>query len=125
MGSPAKTFTKPNLSRVMKRVRADRRWSEDKADEAEVWYLRFLELSWARGGKPVYSMARSADYVWHAHMLDSKRYRAYCDKQFGDYLDHTPVTPSYASSKVLIARANSWYLARYGAIPPYASTCCQ
>jgi hypothetical protein len=33
---------------------------------------------------------RELDRVWHAHMLDTAKYRADCDRVFGRFLDHFP-----------------------------------
>jgi hypothetical protein len=33
---------------------------------------------------------REIDRVWHTHMLDTAKYRADCDRVFGQFLDHFP-----------------------------------
>jgi hypothetical protein len=33
---------------------------------------------------------RQLDRVWHTHMLDTAKYRADCDRVFGQFMDHFP-----------------------------------
>ena len=37
---------------------------------------------------PLYSLP--IDAVWHAHILFTQKYREFCDKIYGKYLDHRP-----------------------------------
>jgi hypothetical protein len=124
MAKPARKFTPPNLRGILEKVQEAKKWSPAETENARVWYERFLELSWSRGGKPVYAMERSSDDVWHEHMLSTKRYRAYCQKQFGAYLDHTPVNPPFSVQEARLKRANLLYKKRFGIQPPDAGTCC-
>jgi hypothetical protein len=31
----------------------------------------------------------AVDHVWHSFILDTPRYRLFCQEVFGEYLDHT------------------------------------
>jgi hypothetical protein len=59
------------------------------ADDAVVLYRYFLKLC---GLYPRTSIVptRMIDRVWHAHMLDTAKYRADCQLVFGRFLDHFP-----------------------------------
>lgn len=39
-------------------------------------------------GRPITMQSRAVDEVWHRFILDTPRYRAFCDEVFGSYLDH-------------------------------------
>jgi hypothetical protein len=124
MGKRAAKFSAPDLRGILARARKECRWTEDEAEYAKLWYTRFLEMSWQNKGKPVYYISRKGDCLWHAHILYSRRYRAYCDKVFGQYLDHTPTNPRFMPAPKLRKRANVMYKLTYGGLPPDAATCC-
>ena len=64
-------------------------WDESTALEAELHYRQFLEINLMRTvERPVPS--RLADQFWHAHILDTRRYREDCERVFGYFLDHAP-----------------------------------
>lgn len=39
----------------------------------------------------VHQMLESVDPAWHAFMLHTAKYREFCDKYFGHFLDHDPL----------------------------------
>ncbi len=47
-------------------------------------------IHFARKGQPV-QMVGSIDQLWHAFVLNTKLYRAFCDRFFGRYIDHDPL----------------------------------
>lgn len=64
-------------------------WSEDTALQAEKLYRQFLHLNLVRAvRRPVPCVF--VDAFWHAHILDTKRYREDCESLFGYFLDHNP-----------------------------------
>jgi hypothetical protein len=60
-----------------------------QADNDVALYRCFLKLCEAYPGSSVVP-TRAIDRVWHAHMLDTAKYRADCDLIFGRFLDHFP-----------------------------------
>ncbi|TMB95052.1 MAG: hypothetical protein E6J42_10920 [Chloroflexi bacterium] len=63
-------------------------WTREEADRAEVQYKRFLYLS------VKYPQAivphKIVDAMWHAHILDTRKYAEDCEKTFGFFLHHFP-----------------------------------
>ena len=120
----AKDFRRPNLRGIIQDVQTKQRWTDERTKTAELWYYRFLELAFERDRKPVYAMARDADTVWHGHMLNSRRYREYCEDVFGGYLDHIPLQPPPRVAEARLRRAVAVYVEVYGQAPPSPVTCC-
>src|SRR5579864_7054050 len=117
-------FRRPNLKGIIEDVQASQRWTEARTRTAELWYVRFLELAYERDRKPAFAMARDADTVWHAHILSSRRYRDYCQRVFGGYLDHIPGQPSPKVAEARMTSAMAMYRDAYGQTPPNPVTCC-
>jgi hypothetical protein len=44
-------------------------------------------------------MLRGVDPIWHAFILNTRAYREFCEKYFGEYLDHDPTDVDEASGK--------------------------
>jgi len=60
-----------------------------EADRDAALYRCFLKLCVLH---PVVALVPTErlDHVWHAHMLDTAKYRADCDHVFGRFMDHFP-----------------------------------
>lgn len=58
-------------------------------DAAELEYRRFLTLKLLN---PTVSLvpSKQIDAIWHAHILDTRAYRADCHQVFGRFIDHYP-----------------------------------
>ena len=65
------------------------RLSLDQADRAVELYRCFLKLCALFPATPIVP-TRVIDQVWHAHMLDTAKYRTDCQVVFGRFLDHFP-----------------------------------
>lgn len=65
------------------------RWSVDRADSAVESYRRFIYLIWKYPDQ-VLVPTEEIDAAWHAHILDTRKYMADCEKIFGGYLHHFP-----------------------------------
>lgn len=64
-------------------------WSLDRADRCERLYKMFLKLNiWY----PEVSVVptKEIDEMWHAHILDTRKYHADCQSLFGFYFHHFP-----------------------------------
>jgi len=64
-------------------------WSQEEAEEAELWYKRFLKLRIITGNVGIVP-TKVIDEMWHAHILDTRAYHQDCQKIFGHYLHHFP-----------------------------------
>jgi hypothetical protein len=60
-----------------------------EADQAVALYRCFLKLCVMRPDVRIVP-TRQLDRVWHAHVLDTAKYRADCDRAFGHFMDHFP-----------------------------------
>lgn len=61
----------------------------DQADQGVGLYRCFLKLCALFPGTPIVP-TQVIDRVWHAHMLDTAKYRIDCQVIFGRFLDHFP-----------------------------------
>lgn len=113
-----------DLADIVAVVRKERQWSYRTAKDAEIWYRLFLAMSKKKGGTAAFGIEKNSDYIWHAHIISTKRYRRDCRKIFGKgkYLDHTPGTPK--NSGALLKRSMKAYDKEFAIHPPDASTCC-
>lgn len=78
-----------DLSMVISKMMNSHGWSKEDADEACVLYRNYLFLL-AKYPKKSLPPSQDIDEFWHNHILDTKKYRAECDKIFGKYMDHKP-----------------------------------
>ncbi|WP_091963003.1 glycine-rich domain-containing protein [Marinospirillum celere] len=71
---------------------------------AEKEYRKFLALKLAY---PAASLVPSkmVDYVWHAHLLDTRAYREDCRKIFGRFIDHYPYFGIYGEDDQQLLQA--------------------
>jgi hypothetical protein len=63
-------------------------WTSERVDIVELWYRRFLKLCAVRSKDLV--PTKLVDEMWHAHILDTRKYHADCQAIFGHYLHHFP-----------------------------------
>jgi hypothetical protein len=53
--------------------------------------LRQFFLAWLHSGfKPISMPSKAADELWHAFILDTRAYQAWCDSAFGRFFHHSP-----------------------------------
>jgi hypothetical protein len=60
-----------------------------EADQGVALYRCFLRLCLLHPGARIVPTSQ-IDRVWHAHMLDTAKYRADCDYVLGHFMDHFP-----------------------------------
>ena len=108
---------------IVNRAKKKRRWSARQATEAREYYEAFLRLSHGRK-TPLRAIHKNADVIWHEHILETKRYRADCERIFGPgyYLDHNPSTRAM-QTPTAIKRAQGVY-APYGLVSPNVGVPC-
>ena len=112
------------LDDIVAEVRRKQKWSARQAQEAELWYRRFLEMSFIHGRRPVYGISEKSDFIWHDHILSTKRYQRDTQRIFGHYLNHTPGKPPARTRDSAMDRATQWYTKAYGGPPIDISICC-
>ncbi len=64
-------------------------WTPERAQEAALWYKRYLKLHILEPGV-VLIPTLDGDKVWHAHILDTRKYHKDCQDIFGEYFHHAP-----------------------------------
>ncbi len=72
---------------------------EQIIDQSILEYRKFMTL--LRLGYPQLAMfSREVDEVWHTHILFTQNYTKFCDRVFGKFVHHTPVSRSTAIESV-------------------------
>jgi hypothetical protein len=114
-----------DLKQIVSRTARDNRWTERRADNAELWYKNFLKLCYLNRRQPVAALGRDADILWHQHILDTIRYQRDCKALFGHYLNHDPIDgrPSAADRKAF-DRSRKLYLKEFGELPAVIARVC-
>lgn len=81
-----------DLTHVINRVVKEKKWSPRMGQVAGKFYRNFLLLC-KKHPKAHLSPTLQIDEIWHAHILYTQDYHAFCDKVFGKYLHHQPLMP--------------------------------
>ena len=64
-------------------------WTSEHTDRIELAYRRFLVLL-AKYPELQIAPTRDIDAFWHAHILDTRKYAADCERVFGGFVHHYP-----------------------------------
>ena len=64
-------------------------WTSEHTERIELGYRRFLVLR-ARFPQAQIAPTRDIDAFWHAHILDTRKYAADCERIFGEFVHHYP-----------------------------------
>ncbi len=64
-------------------------WTIEHAERIELAYRRFLVLR-AKFPQAQIAPTRDIDAFWHAHILDTRKYAADCERIFGEFVHHYP-----------------------------------
>jgi len=64
-------------------------WTPEHTAQVEQAYRRYLTLLATHPGTQI-APTRDIDKFWHAHILDTRRYGADCERIFGEFLHHNP-----------------------------------
>ncbi|WP_240702392.1 glycine-rich domain-containing protein [Trinickia terrae] len=80
-----------NFERMKQKMLHGKRsmWTAETLARAEAGYRRFLKLAVKYPHMPVVP-SEAVDEFWHAHILDTQRYAADCERIFGAPLHHNP-----------------------------------
>jgi hypothetical protein len=70
---------------------------------AALEFKRFLALPLLYPGRQEYSFVPSLrlDLLWHTFLLDTPRYREFCENVYGQYLDHVPGKSRIATKRAI------------------------
>ena len=84
--------------------------SPEEANEATTGYIQYIVAELAKEKKHgALSPTIVIDQAWHAHVLHTRRYEAFCNKYFGRFVHHNPeagfetVTPQLEVTRKLVA----------------------
>ncbi|MCD6056237.1 MAG: hypothetical protein K0R12_1199 [Gammaproteobacteria bacterium] len=81
---------KMDLSRIMDRFVDYHCWLRSDVEDIARHYRHFLYLKKKYGHQHKLPPSVELDEFWHAHILDTEKYREDCCNIFGHYLDHYP-----------------------------------
>ena len=65
-------------------------WTTERADDCERFYKMFLKLHVICSPGTRIVPTKEIDEMWHAHILDTRKYHQDCERIFGWYLHHFP-----------------------------------
>lgn len=82
-------MAKWNFKLVRDRVKKEIKVSEVEARNLQREYVRFMVLSTTLNSAPMFP---AVDEFWHAHILHTEDYRAFCLALNGSFIDHRPNT---------------------------------
>ena len=81
-------------------------WTSEHTDRIELGYRRFLVLL-AKYPQLQIAPTRDIDAFWHAHILDTRRYAADCERIFGGFVHHYPYLGLLGDQEALDQAANT------------------
>lgn len=78
-----------DLSPMLARLKEETGADDKILARAEDLYKKYLQLHLMFPDEK-FPPPKLADYVWHQHILHTKKYREDCEEIFGEFFDHTP-----------------------------------
>ncbi len=76
-------------AKLMEQAPEGKGWTQAQADEAELWYRRYLIVI-AKYPDFVHVPNEPIDAFWHQHILDTRAYARDCEAVFGRFMHHYP-----------------------------------
>jgi hypothetical protein len=116
------------LTKLQKPAPRGKGWTPDEAKTADKWYRRFLTIGLKNPGVVIVPNEQ-VDEIWHAHVLDMKKYEADTKRIFGKILYHAPsygkvdLRPQFAVTNDLLRKEFGEDLNSSGDYEPQ-SCCC-
>jgi len=99
-------------ARVLRQFQDDHPAMELKDAQLAARALRqFFLVHLRAGGRLVLMPSRAADALWHAFILDTRTYAAFCQSAFGTYLHHIPERAMAGRDRDGAAAWRTWRLA--------------
>lgn len=113
-----------DFTKIKAKLMKEHKWTQQQADIAEKWYKRFLVLRFLHPGKPLVP-TMMIDEVWHAHILDTRRYAEDCQNMFGRFMHHAPNYGGEKDLSVSENETNKLFLMEFGENPTDMMAICQ
>jgi hypothetical protein len=88
-----------DLNAICKKVQIQQKWDDATIARAEHEYREYLAAALAIPDRMV-PPSRTADEIWHAHILDTQKYADDCKKVFGGFLHHVPNYKPYLDGTI-------------------------
>lgn len=111
------------LRPVLKRLVERERFSTEKAEAAQGEFLKFVSVLKAEGG-PL-SPSGLADEFWHAFILHSRPYAAWCERHFGRFVHHIPNDGTdLLDGRAVLCRSISLMQKHFGTTIGFTSNIC-
>ncbi len=96
--------------------------SESDSDIAAEALRRYFLVYARAGGRVVDMPSRVVDVLWHAFILDTRAYHAFCKRAFGTYFHHIPGLKTVVPQHFMAALQRTWRIAcREEGIDPRAA----
>lgn len=89
-----------DFSMIHQRLTLIEKWKQTDAWNAIDQYRRFLYLQAKYSNQHALPPSKEIDEVWHAHILHTEDYTAFCQEIFGQYFHHRPELPTALSSVI-------------------------
>lgn len=80
-----------DLSNIARKAAQNNEWDNNQTSYAIDWYLKHLYLCVKYPNLPIAAISKSADEMWHQHILDTRKYATDCNQIAGRFLNHTPI----------------------------------
>ncbi len=64
-------------------------WTQEKCDQIETEYKAFIYLNYVHPQKTLVP-SHDVDQMWHAHILQTRKYQKDCMDNLGFFMHHTP-----------------------------------
>ena len=78
-----------DLVPIKYKLMREKGWTAERADRTEKQYRAFLFLALRQNGLSLVP-SLDIDEMWHAHILDTRKYMSDCARFLGEYLHHYP-----------------------------------
>ena len=101
---------------VEERLTRKQEYSADRAREAILEFKRYMALV-GLGYRGLGMVSPEVDEVWHAFILFTKDYAAFCQAAFGEFIHHVPRTSRDVLPGVGAERFLQAYREVFGALP--------
>ncbi|MDD5165555.1 MAG: hypothetical protein PHG25_03430 [Candidatus Pacebacteria bacterium] len=92
-------------------------WTQEQAEEGEVWYKRYLTAILTDPEMAGCVPNVAVDRFWHCHILDTAKYMEDCNNIFGFYLHHNQYVGMNGDEKVrdeMFSRTNKIFEDLFG-----------
>jgi hypothetical protein len=79
-----------HLHKLGKRLKRDNLLDFTTREKYIYEYIVFMHLKQTNRVPGFIGPSSLVDDVWHAHIIDTKNYRLFCNTYFGEFMDHDP-----------------------------------